>query len=228
MKRTVKFILPILLAGLAAFPATAQTSYTLVAGMGHMSNFAYGNITNFPASAEIEQGVEDLGWFDDVDTSILMDINFGLSQRRLVQDPLTGEYLGAQELEAGSQYYYSSFYSQLIAVRGNCDRFYEYGNIPFPPISKELELYGRKVIITHGDRLSFHDFALSEGELFISGHTHVPYIEERNGIYFSNPGSPSRPRSSSGPTCVLFFPDCLSILSLLDFTILRTIAFSHS
>ena len=54
------------------------------------------------------------------------------------------------------------------------------------------------------------------------------YIEEKNGIYFSNPGSPSRPRSSSGPTCVLFFPDCLSILSLLDFTILRTIAFSHS
>lgn len=113
MKRTVKFILPLLLAGLVAFPAAAQTSYTLVAGMGHMSNFAYGNITNFPASAEIEQGVEDLGWFDDVDTSILMDINFGLSQRRLVQDPLTGEYLGAQELEAGSQYYYSSFYSQI-------------------------------------------------------------------------------------------------------------------
>lgn len=162
----------------------------------------------------------------------------------IITSDIHGDYQGMKLIEkAAAEYHadgiisagdqcpdpmYSSFYSQLIAVRGNCDRFYEYGNIPFPPISRELELYGRKVIITHGDRLSFHDFALSEGELFISGHTHVPYIEEKNGIYFSNPGSPSRPRSSSGPTCVLFFPDRLSILSLLDFTILRTIAFSHS
>ena len=37
-----------------ALPLAAATSYSLIAGMGHMSNFAFGNITSFPASAEIE------------------------------------------------------------------------------------------------------------------------------------------------------------------------------
>ena len=67
-----------------ALPLAAATSYSLIAGMGHMSNFAFGNITSFPASAEIEQGVNDLGWFDDVDSSLVMDMSFGLTQRRLV------------------------------------------------------------------------------------------------------------------------------------------------
>ena len=122
----------------------------------------------------------------------------------------------------------SSFYSSLISVRGNCDRYYEYDGIVFPPQTRELRLYGHDVIITHGDRLSPGDFHLKEGDIFISGHTHVPELIERNGIYFCNPGSPSRPRSSSGPTAALFEEDRLSLLSLLDLTILSSLAFSFS
>lgn len=95
-----------------ALPLAAATSYSLIAGMGHMSNFAFGNITSFPASAEIEQGVNDLGWFDDVDSSLVMDMSFGLTQRRLVQDPLTGHYLDSAQLGNG-QFNYSTFYSQI-------------------------------------------------------------------------------------------------------------------
>ena len=29
---------------------------------------------------------------------------------------------------------HAAFYSSLIAVRGNCDRFYEYGSLPFPSL----------------------------------------------------------------------------------------------
>lgn len=95
-----------------ALPLAAATSYSLIAGMGHMSNFAFGNITSFPASAEIEQGVNDLDWFDDVDSSLVMDMSFGLTQRRLVQDPLTGHYLDSAQLGNG-QFNYSTFYSQI-------------------------------------------------------------------------------------------------------------------
>lgn len=121
----------------------------------------------------------------------------------------------------------SSFYSSLISVRGNCDRYYEYDGIVFPPQTRELRLYGHDVIITHGDRLSPGDFHLKEGDIFISGHTHVPELIERNGIYFCNPGSPSRSRSSAGPTAALLSDEGLFLFSLLDFGILKAISFSH-
>ena len=91
-----------------------------------------------------------------------------------------------------------------------------------------MRIYGRNVIITHGDRLYIDDFNLNAGDVFISGHTHVPELRMEGGIYLVNPGSPSRPRSSSGPTAALFEEDRLSLLSLLDLTILSSLAFSFS
>ncbi len=120
------------------------------------------------------------------------------------------------------------FWKSLIAVRGNCDRFYEYGDIPFPPLSRREEIYGRTIVMTHGDRMYTDDFDLKIGDIFISGHTHVPVLKEENGIYIVNPGSPSRPRSSSGPTAVLFDALGLCLFSLLDLTILSKLAFSSS
>ena len=123
---------------------------------------------------------------------------------------------------------HAAFYSSLIAVRGNCDRFYEYGSLPFPPVSRELQLYGHRVIITHGDRLSPDDFDLRSGDIFISGHTHVPMLSQEDGVVFCNPGSPSRPRSSSGPTAALLSEDGLLLFSLMDFSTIRAIRFSRS
>ena len=122
----------------------------------------------------------------------------------------------------------SAFWKSLIAVRGNCDRFYEYQDIPFPPPSRTERIYGHRITITHGDRLWLDDFDLSPGEIFVSGHTHVPMLERRNGIYVVNPGSPSRPRSSSGPTAVLFREEGLTLFSLIDFTALSSLSFSAS
>ena len=121
---------------------------------------------------------------------------------------------------------YDPFYQSIIAVRGNCDRFYEYQNLPFPPLKRELELFGRKIYITHGHTLSDGDFPLENGDIFISGHTHVPVLELRNGIYFANPGSPSRPRSSAGPTAVLLECTGLTLFSLLDFSQICALSFS--
>lgn len=121
---------------------------------------------------------------------------------------------------------YEPLYSSLIAVRGNCDSYYSYGDLPFPPLFREIELFGRKCIITHGDRYSIEDFTKEDGLIFIFGHSHVPHLEKRDSLYLLNPGSPSRPRSSSGPTAALLFPFGLEIVSLLDFKVLSTLSFS--
>ena len=121
---------------------------------------------------------------------------------------------------------FSSFYSSLTAVRGNCDRFYEYDHIPFPPLYREEKIYGRNVFMTHGDRMGVDDFPLKKGDVFISGHTHVPllYMDEK-GFYVLNPGSPSRPRSSEGPSAALFEEDGLSLISLLSMERFSTLYF---
>lgn len=121
---------------------------------------------------------------------------------------------------------FEPIYSSFISVRGNCDRFYEYGQIPFPPLYREMRIFERNVVITHGDRFSYQDFKLEKGSVFISGHTHVPMLDVHDGIYFLNPGSPSRPRSSSGPTAGLFTQSGLALFSLLDFKILSALDFS--
>ena len=121
---------------------------------------------------------------------------------------------------------YSAFYSSLIAVRGNCDRFYEYYDIPFPPLSREIKLYGKRIVITHGHEAAPDDFDLQKGDIFISGHTHVPSLYEEDGVVFCNPGSPSRRRSSSGPTAAALSDEGLFLFSLLDFSTLKAIRFS--
>ena len=134
-------------------------------------------------------------------------------------------------ISAGDQcpdHLHAAFYASLIAVRGNCDTFYGYGTLPFPPVSRELQLYGHRVVITHGDRLSPEDFSLGSGDIFISGHTHVPSLRQEDGVVFCNPGSPSRPRSSSGPTAALLSEDGLLLFSLMDFSTIRAIRFSRS
>lgn len=121
---------------------------------------------------------------------------------------------------------YDPRFSGIQGVRGNCDRFYEYGELPFPPLTYQTKLFGRQVVFTHGDRMWWDDFALEEGAVFISGHTHVPMLKKEKGLYLFNPGSAALPRSSAGPTAGLFFPDFLELFSLLDFTAISTLSLS--
>ena len=161
---------------------------------------------------------------------IVSDIHGAEDGMRLVMKA-AGKYKPDAIISAGDQCpdpFYSSFYSSLIAVRGNCDRYYEYMGVAFPPVSREMKIYGRRLVITHGDRMSLSDFELSPGDIFVSGHTHVPLLEEAGGIISCNPGSPSRPRSSEGPTAALLSEEGIALFSLLDFSILRAIAFSRS
>jgi putative phosphoesterase len=81
-------------------------------------------------------------------------------------------------------------------VRGNNDFF---SNLP-PEL--DLDICGLKAFITHG-----HGYGISMGverleeeardrgaDIALFGHTHRPFIEERDGLWLINPGSLSYPR----------------------------------
>lgn len=113
-----------------------------------------------------------------------------------------------------------------MGVRGNMDRFYEYGDLPFPPRELILNMGERRIIAIHG-----HDYPSvtpERGDIVLYGHTHVAKMEERDGIYYFNPGSPSRPRSSSGPTFGVLDTESFTLFSLLDFRRISTLTFSSS
>lgn len=120
---------------------------------------------------------------------------------------------------------YDILFHSIEGVRGNSDRFYEYGSLPFPPLTLSTEIYSRSVFITHGHA----EVEIPEGtEVLITGHTHVPSIRKNGNLYMLNPGSASLPRSSSGPTFALFTPDGLSVFSLSDFRKIMSLNFSSS
>lgn len=87
----------------------------------------------------------------------------------------------------------------LIIVKGNCDSEVDQTLIKVPFISPYGVLFidGLKILIYHGDKnLDNWIFSLDNEHRFdivISGHTHVPLLEKKEGIVFFNPGSPSIP-----------------------------------
>ena len=85
------------------------------------------------------------------------------------------------------------FYPQLRLenVIGNCDWNNTY------PVYKLFKAGGKKVLITHGHRFyvkhgyqKLQEFARQEqADIVLFGHTHIPYTEKVDGIYYMNPGA---------------------------------------
>lgn len=80
---------------------------------------------------------------------------------------------------------------KLERVAGNCDFYSTY------PSCKTINAAGKKIFFTHG-----HPFGVKHGydeikahakeigaDICLFGHTHTPYAEYENGIYFMNPGA---------------------------------------
>lgn len=91
-------------------------------------------------------------------------------------------------------------------VHGNSD--FTIGNVCS---EKLLDCEGKKVFITHGHRYGvksgynaiYERAEKVKADLVLFGHTHMPYMEYRNGKIFLNPGSASYPRSGGRKTYAL-------------------------
>lgn len=81
------------------------------------------------------------------------------------------------------------------------------GNNDFGSIldsEKIVSIGGHKIFMTHGHRypLLWSTKALADAgkergcDIVMFGHTHVPYLQETDGVWLVNPGSISQPRQS--------------------------------
>lgn len=81
----------------------------------------------------------------------------------------------------------------IIYVRGNCD--INVSKLEFDtPYFKEIIINGKNTFLTHGHMYSMEYLLGSNYDIIISGHTHIPLIEEKYNKLFLNPGSISKSR----------------------------------
>lgn len=85
----------------------------------------------------------------------------------------------------------NDFTGEVFAVRGNCDITGKY------PEEQILEIQGKKIFICHGHRYNvkygynsiYYRGKEVGADIVLFGHSHIPIIEEYDGIVLMNPGS---------------------------------------
>ncbi len=91
----------------------------------------------------------------------------------------------------------------VICVSGNCDAEIDRALLPFPVLPDFGAIFadGLNIYFAHGHRDAP---ALSEGDVYITGHTHVPLNNVENGYFHLNPGSLSLPKEDSGHGYIIY------------------------
>ena len=100
----------------------------------------------------------------------------------------------------------SGMAEKILAVRGNCEAEVDQMVLPFPCMADYalLSCDGLEMYLTHGHLRSPEKLPkLTEGTVFLSGHTHVKLDEMRSGIRCLNPGSVSIPKDGSH-SCLVY------------------------
>lgn len=96
---------------------------------------------------------------------------------------------------------------KIICVKGNCEAEVDQLMLEFPVLCEFgiLELDGRRIYLTHGHRYNIDNPPLmSEDDVLIYGHTHVPLDQIIDGKHFLNPGSVSIPKENSEHGFILY------------------------
>lgn len=94
----------------------------------------------------------------------------------------------------------NSLKNKIICVRGNCDSEVDQMVIEFPIMADYSWLFvdGKRIFATHGHTHNMETLpSLSEGDILIHGHTHVPVAQEMDGLLWLNPGSIALPKENS-------------------------------
>ena len=91
----------------------------------------------------------------------------------------------------------------ILCVRGNCDTEVDQMVLEFPVLSEQalLSIDGTEMLAVHGHK-PFP--AVKRGTAVLSGHTHIPKLEEKEGAVFMNPGSVSIPKEGSAHGYMIF------------------------
>lgn len=98
----------------------------------------------------------------------------------------------------------NGYADNIICVRGNCEAEVDQMVLDFPVMSDSAYIcdFGQRIFATHGHIYSPDSLPpLADGDIFLSGHTHIPTDEIRGlgnkKIRCINPGSVSLPKKGS-------------------------------
>ena len=89
---------------------------------------------------------------------------------------------------------------KLLCVRGNCDTEVDQMVLDFPVLADYAVLFldGKAVYATHGHNYNEEKLPpLSDGDILLCGHTHVPKCTDHARFTYMNPGSVSIPKECS-------------------------------
>ena len=114
----------------------------------------------------------------------------------------------------------------IIAIRGNCDSEVDQMLLAFPMMSDNLPIFidNFYIFASHGHIFNYENHPpLTNGNVFIQGHTHLPVLENKDGILLLNPGSVSIPRGEF-PNSYMIYENKTFFLKDLEGTILNQIS----
>lgn len=97
----------------------------------------------------------------------------------------------------------SELADKIICVRGNCEAEIDTEVLPFAVCENAyLFIDGINIALAHGHKAPP---ALGKGDVYITGHTHVPLnCTEAEGYVHLNPGSVSLPKENSAHGYILY------------------------
>lgn len=115
---------------------------------------------------------------------------------------------------------------QIIACRGNCEAEVDQMLLSFPCLGDYHLIIDNNISLfaTHGHKYTSNNFPMMSGEkcIFLSGHTHLWLLEEKENLIICNPGSITLPKENRAHTyatyenrtlCIMDFKgNCLSQL----------------
>lgn len=90
--------------------------------------------------------------------------------------------------------------NEILCVRGNCDTEVDQMVLKFPVLADYavLALGDRMVYMTHGHIYNEKNLPpISDGDILLHGHTHIPKCTEHENYVYLNPGSVSIPKENS-------------------------------
>jgi len=107
---------------------------------------------------------------------------------------------------------FNSIKKPIIYSKGNCDSEVDQLALDFNILDPvRMFFYENNILyIHHGDKKRDEDIIELKRKFrfnfSLSGHTHIPRIERKEGLLFINPGSPSLPKGGFPPTiCIMNF-----------------------
>lgn len=103
---------------------------------------------------------------------------------------------------------------KIVAIRGNCDAEVDQMVLDFDVLQtyKTLEVDGKTFYLTHGHHIDEIEF--EKGAIVLTGHTHVPVVEQRENYTYLNVGSVSIPKENSAHSYVIYENDKFDFFNL--------------